>query len=469
MVFDTNHPYSLSASEYELEEKLGTGSFGTVWKAKELCTGRIVAIKQIDLEASTDDISEVQQEVAVLSACENPYIIRYYGCFVNGYHLWILMEHMEGGSVAGFLKIEPLSEAQIAIITRQILHGLCYLHSQNKIHRDIKAANLLMSEDCHVKLADFGVAAQLSNAASRRHTFVGTPYWMAPEVIQQADYDQSADIWSLGITVIEMAIGAPPLSNMHPMKAIFKIPILEPPTLKGTQFSDLLRDFLSCCLQHIPSSRWSAAKLLTHPFVQNAGSIHELHILLDKRQDYLEHTNTNTFSETDTYSPQSTIRSRATETIDKFEDWDFGTVRPPQENTQVFDKTVKATSSTTKNNTLRSTASPQSYSTKEKSEDTVTRVPVLKKLGTNGAVKKASHDTLHGILANLLSDETLPAEQHIYLKQLDQAWCMLDTFLQKRIMRLLTQDKHLKVRPGRIGSLLLSRWLEETARRQGEI
>ncbi|KAF9323360.1 hypothetical protein BGZ91_003624, partial [Linnemannia elongata] len=193
--------------EYTLLEKIGTGSFGTVYKAIHNVSKEVVAIKQINLEDSEEDISEIQQEIALLSQCDSEYITKYYGSCVKGFKLWIVMEYLAGGSCLDLLKPGPFSEDHVAIVLRELLLGL----------EDIKAANVLLSGNGDVKLADFGVAAQLSHQKSKRNTFVGTPFWMAPEVIKQAGYDSKADIWSLGITAIEMARGEPPLAEYHPM------------------------------------------------------------------------------------------------------------------------------------------------------------------------------------------------------------------------------------------------------------
>ncbi|KAK9456021.1 kinase-like domain-containing protein [Dipodascopsis uninucleata] len=281
----SNIPRACSADQFLLLEELGSGSFGVVYRAIFKDTGDVVAIKQIDLESSDDDIAEIQLEIALLSGCDNVHVTKYHGCFVKGYKLWIVMEYLAGGSSLDLLKPGPFTERQIAIICKELLEGLVYLHSNGKIHRDIKAANILLSSSGDVKLADFGVAAQLSNNKSRRNTFVGTPFWMAPEVIQQDAYDFKADIWSLGITAIELARGEPPLSDHHPMKVLFLIPKANPPMLEGS-FSRDFKDFVSHCLVKDPRYRPSAKQLLKHRFIRNAGRVGELAELIVRKEEW---------------------------------------------------------------------------------------------------------------------------------------------------------------------------------------
>ncbi|KAK6856116.1 hypothetical protein PG995_008267 [Apiospora arundinis] len=275
------------ASHYQVLEELGRGSFGVVYKGIEKATGEVVAIKHIDLESTDDDIQDIQAEISVLSTCASSHVTQYKASFLRGSKLWIVMEYLGGGSCLDLLKPEPsvFSETQIAIICRELLTGLEYLHAEGKIHRDIKAANILLSETGKVKLADFGVAAQLTNIKSQRNTFVGTPFWMAPEVIQQNGYDYKADLWSLGITAMEMALGEPPHANLHPMKALFQIPKSAPPRLEGS-FSKDFKDFISQCLMKEPERRPSARELLKHRFIRYAGKVEALQELIERRRNY---------------------------------------------------------------------------------------------------------------------------------------------------------------------------------------
>ena len=204
----------------------------------------------------------------MLRACESNYVVKYHGCTLVGTKLWIVMEMMAGGSVRELIQIKVMNEQQIAIVLSQVLLALDFLHRGRKIHRDIKAANILLNSAGDVKLADFGVASSLE-ARNKAFTFVGTPFWMAPEVIMESGYDEKCDIWSLGITAIEMATGLPPYADMLPQRVLMLIPQNAPPTLEG-DFSSQFKDFVSKCLIKDPKIRPSAGQLLSHPFIKGA-------------------------------------------------------------------------------------------------------------------------------------------------------------------------------------------------------
>jgi len=236
----------------------------------------------IDLEEVEDEIEEVQKEISVLSQCDNERVIKYYGSYLNDAKLWIITEFCGGGSLLDILKFGVLNEASIAVIMRELLIGLSYLHNEGKIHRDLKAANVLLSANGDVKLADLGVTGQLTASTVKRHTFVGTPFWMAPEVCKQKGYDVKADIWSVGITAIELAKGLPPHAEKNPMEVIFTISNSDPPEL-GRNYSKNFKSFVKNCLMKNPIERSSAKELLKHPFIRKAKKVSILTELLERK------------------------------------------------------------------------------------------------------------------------------------------------------------------------------------------
>ena len=310
-VVDPNDLY-----EFDREtDRIGRGSFGEVFRARDKLSGESVAIKIIDLEAADDDLNDIQKEMSILAQCDAQWVTKYYGTYVKGHQLWVVMELLEGGSLLDLMRPGPIDEQYISVVCREVLKGLDYLHKACKIHRDIKAANILVAGNGDIKLADFGVSVQMSDRLSKRGTFVGTPFWMAPEVIEQSGHDCLADIWSLGITAYEMAMGEPPHSDLHPMRALFIIPRNPPPVLEGP-FSKHFKEFVSLCLKKDPKQRPSAAELLRHPFVRTPKKNACLVELIDRRRRWLSFVKDDT---ADAPEPEAAKK----QVVEDDDDWEF--------------------------------------------------------------------------------------------------------------------------------------------------
>jgi serine/threonine-protein kinase OSR1/STK39 len=273
--------YPTSASDYAVKEEIGRGVSAKVYRAECIPLGETVAVKMLDLEDDPGHLEEIRREVASMSMVSHPNLVTAHCSFVEGQFLWVVMPFLSGGSALNIMKWshpKGLDEASIATILKEVLKALDYFHRNGNIHRDVKAGNVLVDRDGSVKLADFGVSAASWGSGAKPHsTFVGTPCWMAPEVMEQVDgYDYHADIWSLGITVLELCHGHAPFAKYPPMKVLLMTLQNPPPQLEAEQaetghhFTRGLRDFVSVCLQKDPKRRPSAAKLLEHRFLKEA-------------------------------------------------------------------------------------------------------------------------------------------------------------------------------------------------------
>jgi len=263
---------------FKVQEQLGEGASGAVYRAVHRETKKVVAIKK--MQVGVNNVTATVKEIKIMKDLKSPYTLKYYGCYNKDDAIWIIMEYCDGGSLQDIIDAREneevcLTEQQIAQIVAQVLQALEYLHSMKKIHRDIKAGNILLNSQGMAKLADFGISAQ-QVGDEKRTTTIGSSYWMAPETLMGGGYDSKADIWSLGITIMEMAEGIPPLIEEQPHKAAFRIVNDPPPKLSAPQmWSKSFVDFVSHCLTKNPEHRPSSAELRRHPFIAEVGDNHD--------------------------------------------------------------------------------------------------------------------------------------------------------------------------------------------------
>ncbi|NXC45891.1 TAOK3 kinase, partial [Penelope pileata] len=306
--------------------EIGHGSFGAVYFATNSHTNEVVAVKKMSYSGkqTNEKWQDIIKEVKFLQQLKHPNTIEYKGCYLKEHTAWLVMEYCLG-SASDLLEVhkKPLQEVEIAAITHGALQGLAYLHSHCKIHRDIKAGNILLTEPGQVKLADFGSASIVSPANS----FVGTPYWMAPEVILAMDegqYDGKVDVWSLGITCIELAERKPPLFNMNAMSALYHIAQNDSPTLQSNEWSDSFRGFVDYCLQKIPQERPSSTDLLRHDFVRRDRPPRVLVDLIQRTKDAVRELDNLQYRKMKKILFQETRNGPLTESQEEEEDSEHG-------------------------------------------------------------------------------------------------------------------------------------------------
>lgn len=338
---------------YAIKQCVGRGNFGDVYKAYDRTSGKVVAVKVVNLEHTDEDIDLLAQEIFFLAELRSPYITEYITTMTEDVSMWIVMEYCGGGSCADLLKsiyMTGLPENKVAYITKEVLKGLEYLHEQKKIHRDIKAANILITDEGKVKLGDFGVSGQI-RATLKRGTFVGTPYWMAPEVVCKDNdgYNEKADIWSLGITVYELLKGAPPLSKCDPMKVMINLPKRKSPTLHG-HYTNSAKQFIALCLEKAPEHRPPASDLLNAEFVNN--------LEVQDLKDDVEFIKKKKSAENYRRAPKFPLQDKLYDGSDPSFRWDFETRRSIMKNELNLSAVCELTSGVSGSPVSSSTASP---------------------------------------------------------------------------------------------------------------
>ncbi|KAM9728614.1 serine/threonine-protein kinase TAO1-like [Menidia menidia] len=343
--------------------EIGHGSFGAVYFARDIRTNEVVAIKKMSYSGkqSNEKWQDIIKEVKFLQRIRHPNSIEYKGCYLREHTAWLVMEYCLG-SASDLLEVhkKPLQEVEIAAITHGALQGLAYLHSHNMIHRDVKAGNILLTEPGLVKLADFGSAS----IASPANSFVGTPYWMAPEVILAMDegqYDGKVDIWSLGITCIELAERKPPLFNMNAMSALYHIAQNESPTLQSSEWTDYFRNFIDSCLQKIPQDRPHSDDMLGHAFLQRERPDSVLMDLIQRTKDAVRELDNLQYRKMKKILLQEAHNGPTTEAQDGDEDLEpgggrTGTVNSVGSNQSIPSMSISASSQSSSVNSLNEAA-----------------------------------------------------------------------------------------------------------------
>eukprot|EP01119_Soliformovum_irregulare_P001587 TRINITY_DN11303_c0_g1_i1.p1 TRINITY_DN11303_c0_g1~~TRINITY_DN11303_c0_g1_i1.p1 ORF type:complete len:516 (+),score=129.51 TRINITY_DN11303_c0_g1_i1:107-1654(+) len=271
-------------------KKIGEGSSGTVYSGRHHLTTEKVAVKIIPYKEQTKKEAEsIRNEIFMQKTTPHNNVVQYKGAFMQDSNLWIVLEYLSGGSLAEVVSICRMTEPQIAAVCKEVLKALKYIHSLRRIHRDIKSDNILLGRDGSVKLADFGYCAQLTESTKKRNSVVGTPYWMAPELIRGQDYNTSVDIWSLGIATLEMAEGEPPYMEFPPLRALFLIATSGSPGVRETEkWSDTFKDFLQVCTAVDPEERATATELLRHPYIKMACPLKNLVPLIRKTKEVMK-------------------------------------------------------------------------------------------------------------------------------------------------------------------------------------